>query len=247
MNLQKFTEKAQQAILSTPDLAREFGHAAVEPEHLLVALVEQADGVVPSVLRKLSIDPTTLAREVREALGGLPRVSGGAEPHLSPRLRVVADAATADGIAENSRIGYAATAKHAVTVGAIAPHAETAVAIAAHPMTEIATALHAVLIPAFAPHADTVAPITSKHCGPLAGGGFAQHSNIAAAAAEHADAAAPIMAPHGGKLAGGVADHANRASASAQHAVTVGAVALHAGSIRAIAEHLCHLWCLLFS
>src|SRR5690606_3716295 len=91
MNLQKVTEKAQQAILSTPDLAREFGHASVEPEHLLVALVEQPDGVVPSVLRKLSIDPAALARDVRDQLDKLPKVSGGAEAHLSPRLRVVVD------------------------------------------------------------------------------------------------------------------------------------------------------------
>ena len=96
MNLQKFTEKAQQAILATPDLAREFGHASVEPEHLLVVLVEQADGVVPAVLRKLSVDPGALARDLRDALAKQPKVSGGAEPHLSPRLRVVVDAATAD-------------------------------------------------------------------------------------------------------------------------------------------------------
>jgi ATP-dependent Clp protease ATP-binding subunit ClpB len=84
MNLQKFTEKAQQAILSTPDLAREFGHASVEPEHLLVALLEQPEGVVPSVMRKLSIDPAGLARDLRDSLSRLPKVSGGAEPHLSP-------------------------------------------------------------------------------------------------------------------------------------------------------------------
>ena len=96
MNLQKFTEKAQQAILATPDLAREFAHASVEPEHLLVVLVEQADGVVPAVLRKLSVDPGALARDLRDTLARQPKVSGGAEPHLSPRLRVVVDAATAD-------------------------------------------------------------------------------------------------------------------------------------------------------
>ena len=45
MNLQKFTEKAQQAILATPELAREFGHASVEPEHLLVTLLDQEGGV----------------------------------------------------------------------------------------------------------------------------------------------------------------------------------------------------------
>jgi ATP-dependent Clp protease ATP-binding subunit ClpB len=96
MNLQKFTEKAQQAILATPELARELGHASVEPEHLLVTLLEQPEGVVPSVLRKLSVDPAALARETRDRLDTQPKVSGGAEPHLSPRLRVVVDAATAD-------------------------------------------------------------------------------------------------------------------------------------------------------
>jgi ATP-dependent Clp protease ATP-binding subunit ClpB len=97
MNLQKFTEKAQQAILATPELAREFGHPSVEPEHLLVTLLEQPEGVVPSVLRKLSVDPEALARELRDKLDKLPKMSGGgAEPHLSPRLRVVVDAATAD-------------------------------------------------------------------------------------------------------------------------------------------------------
>jgi ATP-dependent Clp protease ATP-binding subunit ClpB len=97
MNLQKFTEKAQQAILATADLAREFGHASVEPEHLLAVLVEQEGGVVPSVLRKLGQDPAAVAREIREWLGRQPSMTGGgAEPHLSPRLRVVVDSATAD-------------------------------------------------------------------------------------------------------------------------------------------------------
>jgi ATP-dependent Clp protease ATP-binding subunit ClpB len=97
MNLQKFTEKAQQAILATPELAREFGHPSVEPEHLLVTLLEQEEGVVPSVLRKLTVDPGALARERSEKLHTQPMMSGGgAEPHLSPRLRVVVDAATAE-------------------------------------------------------------------------------------------------------------------------------------------------------
>ena len=49
MNLNKFTEKAQEAVLAAPQLAREFSHAQVEPEHLLVTLVEQRGGVVPGV------------------------------------------------------------------------------------------------------------------------------------------------------------------------------------------------------
>ncbi|MGE3190486.1 MAG: Clp protease N-terminal domain-containing protein, partial [Vicinamibacterales bacterium] len=88
MNLNKFTEKAQEAFLAAPQLANELHHAQVEPEHLLVTLAEQPDGVVPALLRKLDTDPAALARALREHLGRQPQAHGGAEPHLSPRLRV---------------------------------------------------------------------------------------------------------------------------------------------------------------
>jgi ATP-dependent Clp protease ATP-binding subunit ClpB len=96
MNLNKFTEKAQEAVLASPQLATELSHAQVEPEHLLVALVEQPEGVVPSVLRKANADPAAIARSLREHLGKQPKAYGGSEPHLSPRLRVVLDAAQAE-------------------------------------------------------------------------------------------------------------------------------------------------------
>ncbi len=96
MNLNKFTEKAQEAILASPQLASELNHAQVEPEHLLVVLLEQPEGVVPSVLRKLDADPAKVARAVREYLARQSKAYGGTEPSLSPRLRVVLDAAQAD-------------------------------------------------------------------------------------------------------------------------------------------------------
>jgi ATP-dependent Clp protease ATP-binding subunit ClpB len=96
MNLNKFTEKAQEAVIAAPTLASEMHHAQVEPEHLLVTLVEQQGGVVPSVLRKINVDPAATATAVREQLEKQPRAHGGAEPHLSPRLRVVLDAAQSD-------------------------------------------------------------------------------------------------------------------------------------------------------
>ncbi len=96
MNLNKFTEKAQEAVVAAPQLAQEMNHSQVDPEHLLVALVEQAGGVVPSVLRKITADPADVARAAREYLSRQPKAHGGTEPHLSPRLRVVLDAAQAD-------------------------------------------------------------------------------------------------------------------------------------------------------
>ena len=63
MNINKYTEKAQEAILGAQQLAEQSSHAQVEPEHLLVALVEQREGIVPEVLRKMSADPAAMARE----------------------------------------------------------------------------------------------------------------------------------------------------------------------------------------
>jgi len=96
MNLNKFTEKAQEAVVAAPQLASELHHAQVEPEHVLVTLAEQQGGVVPSVLRKLQVDPADVARTMRDQLGKQPKAHGGAEPHIGPRLRVVFDAAQAD-------------------------------------------------------------------------------------------------------------------------------------------------------
>jgi ATP-dependent Clp protease ATP-binding subunit ClpB len=96
MNLNKFTEKAQEAVLAVPSLASELNHAQVEPEHLLQTLVEQADGVVPAVLQKLNANPATAAQMLRDYLARQSKAYGGAEPHLSPRLRVVLDAAQAE-------------------------------------------------------------------------------------------------------------------------------------------------------
>jgi ATP-dependent Clp protease ATP-binding subunit ClpB len=96
MNLSKFTEKAQEAILATPPLASGLGHAQVEPEHLLVALVEQRDGVVPAVLQKVGLASPAVLTPVREHLARQPKAHGGAEPSMSPRLRVVLEAAQAD-------------------------------------------------------------------------------------------------------------------------------------------------------
>jgi ATP-dependent Clp protease ATP-binding subunit ClpB len=96
MNLNKFTEKAQEAILASQQLASEFNHAQLEPEHLLVTLLEQPEGVVPTVLQKLNADPAGLARAIRDHLGRQSKAYGGSEAGLSPRLRVVLDAAQSE-------------------------------------------------------------------------------------------------------------------------------------------------------
>jgi ATP-dependent Clp protease ATP-binding subunit ClpB len=95
MNLNKLTEKAQEAIVVAQDLATEQNHSEVTPEHLLVALVEQSNGIVPSVLRKIALDPARVATEARALLKSIPQAYGG-DLRLSPRMKLIVDAAQAE-------------------------------------------------------------------------------------------------------------------------------------------------------
>ena len=99
MNLNTFTEKAQEAIIAAPKLAASLSHAQVEPEHLLVTLGEQAGGVVPALFQKLGQPAAPIALTLKEQLGRLPKAHGGAEPGVSPRLRAVLEQAQAEATA----------------------------------------------------------------------------------------------------------------------------------------------------
>jgi ATP-dependent Clp protease ATP-binding subunit ClpB len=107
MNINKFTEKAQEAMLGAQHLAEQMNHSQIEPEHLLVALVEQREGIIPELLRKMSSDPATIGQGARELLAQLPQAYGGAQPGLSPRLKLVADLAQAE--AERLKDEYIST------------------------------------------------------------------------------------------------------------------------------------------
>ncbi len=96
MNINKYTEKTRDAIAQAIELAREHNNPQVEPEHVLVALVEQREGIIPELLRKMNADPAVVARAGRELLAKIPSAYGGSEPSLSPRLNKVANAAEAE-------------------------------------------------------------------------------------------------------------------------------------------------------
>ena len=96
MNINKYTEKAREAVAAAVELAGQLNHPQIEPEHLLAALVEQKDGIVPELLRKMSVDPATVSREVRELLGSQPSAYGGSQPGMSPRFKLVTDKAQAE-------------------------------------------------------------------------------------------------------------------------------------------------------
>src|SRR5437773_383727 len=93
MNINKYTEKAREAVAAAIELAQHNNNPQLEPEHLIVALVEQREGIVPELLRKMNIDPAALARGGRDLLKKLPQAYGGAQPGMSSRLNLVTDKA----------------------------------------------------------------------------------------------------------------------------------------------------------
>src|SRR5262245_29856541 len=95
MNINKFTEKAQEAVVGAQTLAGELTHSEITPEHLLVTLIEQQGGIVPSILRKLTIDPARAAADARALLNNLPKAYG-ADLRFSPRMKLVIDTAQAE-------------------------------------------------------------------------------------------------------------------------------------------------------
>src|SRR5919199_1362758 len=89
-NTNRFTEKSIEAINASQNIAERNANSQVEPEHLLLALLEQGDGVVPQVLSKMNAAVGALAQQVRTELNRLPRVSGsGVQVGVSNRLRTV--------------------------------------------------------------------------------------------------------------------------------------------------------------
>ena len=95
MNLNKFTEKAQESVITAQNLATELTHSEITPEHLLVALVEQDSGIVPSILRKMALDPAHVAAEARKLLDSLPKQYGG-DVRFSPRMNLIFESAQAE-------------------------------------------------------------------------------------------------------------------------------------------------------
>ena len=76
MNLNKFTQKAQEAVLKAQGLAEELSHSQIEPLHLLAALVRQEDGVVPQLVNRIGTPVHTLLTRVDAELKKLPRAYG---------------------------------------------------------------------------------------------------------------------------------------------------------------------------
>ncbi len=89
MTLDKFTLKAQEAVVNAEHIAREYGHQQVEVEHLLKSLLRDAEGVPQAVIKKIGANIGSIQNAIEETINKIPKVSGsGAVGNLYISQRV---------------------------------------------------------------------------------------------------------------------------------------------------------------
>jgi ATP-dependent Clp protease ATP-binding subunit ClpB len=89
LRFDKMTVKAQEAVQESQEIAARYENQSIEPLHLLVALVEQKDGVVPPLLARLGIRPELLMQDVEREISRLPKVQGFGQHNMSRVLNDV--------------------------------------------------------------------------------------------------------------------------------------------------------------
>lgn len=103
MNMQKFTQKSLEAIQNAQSSAIEYGNPILDEQHLLLALLQQEDGLIPQLLQKMGVNVNGLTQAVEKEVKKMPRVSGG-------QTRVAADMektlTAAEKLAENMTDEY---------------------------------------------------------------------------------------------------------------------------------------------
>ncbi|MCA1829473.1 MAG: ATP-dependent chaperone ClpB [Myxococcales bacterium] len=107
MKLDKYTVKAQEALQEAQAIARKRDHQEILPEHVLLALLGQQDGLVPPLLQRVGADPGLVRQRLDDELKKVPSVHGGESGHLANRTLKVLDAAEAE--AEKMKDDYVST------------------------------------------------------------------------------------------------------------------------------------------
>lgn len=93
MRFDKFTIMSQEIVQGAHNLASRQNNQQIEPEHLLVVMLGESEGITRAMLRKLGVSPDAVSGEITMAVEKLPKVSGAAEIYFSQRTRQVLDAA----------------------------------------------------------------------------------------------------------------------------------------------------------
>jgi ATP-dependent Clp protease ATP-binding subunit ClpB len=86
---EKFTQKSQEAVQKSLELANELGHQQIESEHLTYALLKEEDSLIPSILKRFSFSVEGLLRVLDGELAKKPSVQGGSQPFLSDSLNKI--------------------------------------------------------------------------------------------------------------------------------------------------------------
>jgi len=95
MRQERFTEQAQEALAASQELVRQYHHSQWDVEHILLALLQQADGLVSEILRELGVDVEAVKQQVIAALEKSPRVTyEGAQIYATPRITQLIKKAT---------------------------------------------------------------------------------------------------------------------------------------------------------
>ncbi len=96
MRLDRLTIKAQEAVQDAQRLADTHHHQQIDVEHLALALIQQPDGLVPALLKKLGSNHQALAQTLEKEINRMPQVTGPGitgQVYISPRLKSVLDQA----------------------------------------------------------------------------------------------------------------------------------------------------------
>ena len=117
MDVNRFTQMAQEALSGSQLIAGEYGHQQIDSEHLLAALLKQDQGVVQTIVKKLNLDLQTILHEVENVLSKKPSVSGpgaGGPSYISSRMNTLL--AGAEKEASNLRDEYISTEHLVITL-----------------------------------------------------------------------------------------------------------------------------------
>src|SRR5262245_9034008 len=94
MDMNKFTEKAQQALAASQQLAARLNHQQIDVEHVLMSLLDQDKGLAPAILQKAGLSPDALTIKLQRELDRMPRVTGDVDQRPNTRfIKLVANAA----------------------------------------------------------------------------------------------------------------------------------------------------------
>ena len=91
MKLDKLTIKSQELLQSANDMAQKYGNQAIEPVHFLKAMIEDEQGIVPSILKKIGVQKDALKKDIQAGVEKLVTVSGSASIYLSPDCKKILD------------------------------------------------------------------------------------------------------------------------------------------------------------